>query len=138
MRALLEIYLAINIFISGYLFYQDSNYDKWSKFKSIMEILLWAIYRSLFAIPHYIIMFSLALLYALYFWIDKYKVLEFYFDFYLTRKYYNVDKGVLERVNWQLLNKYQGNTWNDRFWQKFVAKINKRNNYTYTSIKNEE
>lgn len=129
METILKIYFSINFFIAGYNYAENVNWAT-KKNEKIQAYLLVA----------FSVFFGLALIILTAFFVPVKKSwdyinglfqIAFWFDFYLLKKYNNMKKEDLERVNRIGYLKKTTNSIRDKLYRKGVKLINERNKFTY-------
>lgn len=120
---LIKIYVGVNLFFTGY--YLADSY-KWQKTKSEkITCILWCIGIIFFGCAYIII----SLMYIFVWATLNYFQAPFWATFYTTKKWNNLEKQQLERINRIATEIRNKNSIKDKIFRCCVALINKRNNY---------
>lgn len=122
MNLILHIYFAINLFSAGWVFAENSDAKPFVKYSCTFLAILFGtvIFLSILA-------WGLLIQKALHFLNVQFQ-LRFWFDYYFTGRYKNVDLDRLETLNKALQAKGQSKI-ADRTFRKAVSMINQLNNY---------
>ena len=136
MKIALGIYLLFSAYQCG-SFYEENyiNVPKSvkGKFKWLLAFLFF--YSCMGAIV--IIDFILRSLNWIWKGIGVYTQINFFWQFYFTKKWKDISDETLKSLNEFIKNYPNPDSWKTKLQRKCLQMINKRNNYTYTKPKNE-
>ena len=125
---LIKIYFSINIFISGY-FFGDSN-KQVDNNKKRFYLILFCIALMFFGLPLIILSFIHIGLIELYNMLNSIFQISFFFSFYFTKKWNNLENRQLNNIN-KISNLKDANSLKNKIYKYCTTLINKRNNYVY-------
>lgn len=127
MRTALEIYFGINLFLAGYCYAKDV---RWATDRAEM-LVAWLSFVGLFLFGavFFPLLFILVTLKWVFDKIDGVFQLRFFWMFYFTKEYYNMEENQLALVNRISVNKRNGNSIKDRIYRYGTKLMNKRNNF---------
>jgi hypothetical protein len=115
------IYLVINIFLSGVNYERAEHDTPFTRIGSTLLILLIGVLLILFGF-----------LVELCKWIALQTQIKFFFLFYFTNEFNNLDKERLESVSKQVTAQRENSgSWSDKLIVHCMEMVNKRNNYTF-------
>lgn len=118
-----------NFFFAGYYF--SKNY-KWAD--TVTErfyCILWCLGTMIFGCAYIIISFLLSILFCFFKDIDRLFQVSFWFAYFFTRKYYNLEKRKLEKINRIAINIRNTKNIKDKIYRYCTTLVNKRNNYIH-------
>lgn len=120
-------YFAINLFATGY-YYADKY--KWTN-NNLEKIgcVLWTLNIIFFGVIYYAFVILFAILEFFCIAIDRRLHIRFWFSFYMTKKWYDVDDTKLKELNNILADTKDDNKLRYRIFRRAVGLINERNNY---------
>jgi hypothetical protein len=129
---ILIIYAWINAFICGFNFARQ--YNNSDTLKEKISAYIWAVLTMFFGVIIVVAIFIYALFAWLFQKLDGVFQFRFLFDYFVMKKWYNVDYYILERINYTSINVKNKNTIKHRIYRYSVGLINKRNNYIYQEL----
>lgn len=133
MENLIHIYFAINLFFSGY--YLGKEYSWCGNEQEKIYCILYTLMIILFACIYIPIVFIITIIISLLNYINDTFQISFWFHFYFTKSFDNIEKNQLELLNNHVLKKQKNNT-KDKVYRYCVSLINKKNNYIHKNKKN--
>jgi len=125
---ILKIYIGINLFFAGYYLADDHRWASTNKQKIIC--IIWCLLTIGFGVIYVLLNLIWVIISELFNKIDETFQIAFWFQYYLTEKYNNIEINTLEKLNWVAVNYRNKNAIKDRIYRYGLNLINKRNNYT--------
>jgi len=120
-NAVLAIYISINLVVAGYYLRDD-------QFKLKGKIILFFI-LVVFGISFLIYDF----ISQMFKWLATFFQINFFYTYYFTKKYYNMEHESLERWNSVSNSYFNGTGLRHRIYRYCAKKVSKRNNYTWNN-----
>ncbi len=138
MKLLIIIYYAVNIFAAGYEFKSKMDWARSSAEK--LDAYIASLLYTSFFIPYMILIFIWAFLkWMIWNPINDHLQAGFLFQFYLTKKWDNIDNERLYQINKRGKMRKEGdNRIGARMFTYCVNLLNERNNYTFVERTPEE
>lgn len=124
-----KIYIGANLFFTGY--YLADNYKWQDTTTEKLVCLLWCLGTMFFGCAYIVLSFIWVLFSEVFKKIDGFLQVSFWFSYCLTKKWHNLEKHQLERINRITINVRNKNTIKDKIYRYCTALINKRNNYVH-------
>ena len=126
---LIYIYFLLNMFFAGY--YLSDNYRWSSDLQEKVKVIFFTLGTSLFGVSYISVMIIIASLQLIFEWMNIQTQITFWFQFYFTKKWDNLEEEVLKEINRFSYKKKFSNKLKDKVYYLTVQKMNERNNYTY-------
>ena len=123
------IYFLLNMFFAGY--YLSDNYRWASDLQEKVKVIFFTLCMSLFGVTYILVSIFIAIFELVFEWINIQTNITFWIQFYFTKKWNNLDEGVLERINKFAYKHRLSDKFKDKVYRLSVKKMNERNNYTY-------
>ncbi len=129
----ITIFISINMFFAGY--YLSDNY-KWADTKiDKISCILWCV-GTMFCGCIYILLCTIyALCSLIYNKINEHIQVYFFVTFLFTKRWHNLEKHRLQKINRISINVRNTQNIKDRIYRYCIRLINKRNNYVYNEQK---
>lgn len=126
---LIYIYFLLNMFFAGY--YLSDNYGWASDLQEKVKVIVLTLGTSLFGVTYILVSIFIAIFELVFEWINIQTNITFWIQFYFTKKWNNLDEGVLEGINKFAYKHRLSDKLKDKVYRLGVKKLNERNNYTY-------
>jgi len=126
MRTILEIYFGLNLFVAGYVYYNESE-----SFNDIKRIVYITIVMLAFGFIMFLIVKASEIIVNIFKYLDTNIQLSFWFLFYLTKTFNNLPEHELRRLSHKSYLKKDSKKLKDKIFNKATEMIKKRNKYIY-------
>lgn len=130
---ILKIYMSANLFLAGY--YLAENYKWQDTISEKIMCLLWCLGTIFFGCIYITIVFVWVFILETLKKIDAFLQVSFWFTYIFTKRWHNIEKNELDRINNICINFKNKNTTKDKIYRYCTSLINKRNNYVYIESK---
>lgn len=125
----IKIYIGANLFFAGY--YLADNYKFQDTTTEKIMCLLWCFATMIFGCAYVAISLIWGLFSGVFQKVNGVLQVSFWFSYCFTKKWHNLEKHKLERINRITINVRNKNTIKDKIYRYCTKLINKRNNYTH-------
>ena len=126
---IVKMLIGANLFFAGY--YLAENYKWQDTATSKFLCVLWCLGTMVFGCVYIVFLFLIVLISEGFKKIDAFFQISFWFVFYLTKKFDNLEKNKLEMINRTTINVRNKKTMKDGIYRYCTMLINKRNNFVY-------
>ncbi len=125
---ILKIYFGINLFFAGYYLAEQFKWQNTPLEKT--KCISWCILTMFFGVPYITLSVIWVFVIFVFTKIDGIFQIVFWFHFYFTKNYNNLEKSALRNIN-LISSKKSSKTIKGRIYKYCTGLINKKNNYVY-------